>query len=216
MKILICDDHPLVIKDLTEYFETNLLFELAGTAVDGKEAVEKYKIISPDITIMDISMEEMNGIEAAKKIIEYDNNAKILFYSMNVNQSVIFNCYKIGGRGFLSKEEPQDNIQIALQTISKGEKYFGFFFTKENYLNYKNYGNTSVRTKRKLSFREEDILKYAAKKYNDLEISEVLGIGIKAIRGHKINIKQKLGLSDLENFEEIAIKYVEKIKSNCK
>jgi len=209
MKILICDDHPAAISIVIEHLENYPLFKIIATASTGFEAVEKYFLENPDVVIMDISMPEMNGIEAAKKILERDSEAKILFYSMNLKESEIYTCYKIGAAGFVSKESHSDDIIIAINKIKNGERYFGNLFDYKYFFEFETRAKEPVR---KFSFREKDIIHYLAKNYNDKKISEILGVELKIIENLKVKIKQKLSLESMEEVKEYALKYTREEK----
>lgn len=211
MKILICDDHPVVINGLAEHLENYPLLEICDTASNGFQAIEKYFLEKPDVIIMDISMPEMNGLEAAKRILTKDKEAKILFYSMNLDQSEIYASYKIGGMGFVSKENSLDEVITALHTVRDNEKYFGELFSLKNLLEFE---NRNQRTKRKLSFREKDILHYVAKDFTDVEIAEVLGIELRMVKNSKLSIKQKFSLSSVDEVKDYALKYSEEQKNS--
>lgn len=207
MKILIGDDHPVVVNGLLEFLEKIPFCKVVGTANNGRAVCEQYKLLNPDVTIMDISMREMNGIDAARKIIEFDKSAKVVFYSINLNRSEIYSCYKLGGKGYVSKEEPLENLLDAIQWISNDKIYFGDFFSEENYTRYEEKCDQINNGKRNLSFREKDILFYVAQGFSNTDIAEVLNISVKTIEDHRRNIRKKKNLVGAAEFIKFAIEF---------
>lgn len=209
MNILIGDDHPIIREGLTEFLKKNSKVKNIYAVENGREAYNKYLSVKPDFVILDISMQEMNGLDAARKIIEHDPLAKILFYSININRSEIYSCYKAGGMGFVSKEEPLENILKAMKSITLNKVYYGDIFTEEKFLDYELKCNQTNKTVRNLSFREKDILHYVAEGYSNSEISEVLHISIKTIEDHRRNIRKKMNIVGKAEFVKFAINYSE-------
>ena len=207
MKLVLGDDHPVVISGLCNFFESDSRYNVVSTASNGREAVEMYKLHHPDFIILDISMEEMNGLDAGKKIIEYDKSALILYYSINLNRSEIYSCYKLGARGFVSKESSMEKLCEALDIISQGKLFFDDQFTEADYNKYIESYQQSNKGDRNLSFREKDILHLVAKGFSNIEISEKLCISVKTIEDHRRNIRKKKNIVGNTDFMKFAIEF---------
>lgn len=114
-KVLVCDDAQLTRKTLKGILESNG-YEVVGEAMNGKEAVVKYKDLRPDIVFMDIVMPEMDGIEAVSQIMGVDENAVIIMCSSLAQQNKVVSAIKAGARDFIVKPFTQDRV---LEAISK-------------------------------------------------------------------------------------------------
>ena len=110
MNILIVDDDKLVTTSLKMILETDSSISVLATGNDGKEAITLYEEVKPDVLIMDIRMEHMTGIEAAKKILEKDANARILFLTTFLDDEYIIEALHLGAKGYILKQEYENII----------------------------------------------------------------------------------------------------------
>lgn len=114
-KILICDDAAfmrMIIKDIL----TKNGYKIIGEAINGKEAIEKYKELTPDLVLLDITMPEVNGIDALKEIIKYDSEAKIIMCSAMGQQSSVTEAIELGAKDFVVKPFQADRL---IDTVKK-------------------------------------------------------------------------------------------------
>lgn len=118
MKVLITDDAAFMRMTIRKILEENGI-EIAGEAANGKEAVDRYKELSPDIVTMDITMPIKNGIEAIRDIIEFDSNARILACSAMGQESMVIEAIKAGAKGFIVKPFQADKLLMELDKLAK-------------------------------------------------------------------------------------------------
>lgn len=118
MKVLITDDAAFMRMTIRKILEENGI-EIAGEAANGKEAVDRYKELSPDIVTMDITMPIKNGIEAIRDIIEFDSNARILACSAMGQESMVIEAIKAGAKGFIVKPFQADKLLVELDKLAK-------------------------------------------------------------------------------------------------
>jgi len=154
MKILIVDDHPVVLNGLASYLNYNKQYDIIGRLTNGIDAVKFFEKNNPDITILDLSMPDIDGLETAKRILCNNKDARILFCSVSMCRQKIYNCYKIGGLGFISKNKPMIKIVEAINCIKEGKLYFSDIFTKKHFVEYDNNSKLFKNKKKKLSVRE--------------------------------------------------------------
>src|SRR4051794_31259582 len=102
VRVLIADDHGLMRCGLKHMVE-KIGYEVAGEASDGLEAVEQFKLLSPDLVLMDISMDHLNGIDAARRICALGSDTKVLVVSMHVDKKYVGEAFNVGARGYLHK-----------------------------------------------------------------------------------------------------------------
>lgn len=212
LKILVADDHKLfrhgIIKMLSECPEITIV----GEAENGEELFMKYFQLKPDISLVDISMPVLSGIEAVKKILNEDPSAKMLFLSMYDNEEYVYSCLVSGGYGMVNKNIMEEELISAIKKIHAGERYFGKDFTYEklNYLINKFesvHKKAGTKTKSFLSRREVEILKFISEGYTSQEIADNLGIGLRTVETHRSHLMQKLQLTSLSELIRYAIEF---------
>jgi DNA-binding NarL/FixJ family response regulator len=123
-RVLIADDHAVILEGikagLAEYPE----FEVCGAAPDGVQAVELAKSLAPDIVILDISMPKLSGLKAAREIRRINSKIRIIVFSMHGDSEYILSLYQFGVSGYVLKECHMTELIRALQAVRRGERYF--------------------------------------------------------------------------------------------
>ncbi len=212
INILIADDHKLfrigLIKMLAGYPDITV----KGEAENGDELFEKYLELQPDVVLTDISMPLASGTDAAKKIIEKDKSAKILFLSMYYSEEYIYTGIIAGGSGLVNKNIMEEELVEAIRKVYAGERYFGKDFTEnmisELILKYDSIYIKRVEIKKPdLSRRELEVLKLIGDGCTSAEISNKLFIDIRTVDTHRSHIMHKLELKSLSELIKYAILY---------
>lgn len=124
IKLLIADDHHIVLDGLKALLKGHADFSLVGVATNGKEAVNLVQLLSPDIILMDVDMPIMNGIEATKSIKQNQPNIKIIILTMHNESSLIKTFIAAGADGYLLKNSDHDELIETIHKVSQGKKYF--------------------------------------------------------------------------------------------
>ena len=215
IKILIADDHTLVRDGLIAMLKMEPDIQIVGEASDGTEVLEKIRTMELDIILMDIMMEEMNGLDTTREIKKISDDIEIILLSMEVNEEFISEGIKNGAKAYLPKDVSRSKLLEAIRKVSSGEIYFS---EKVSQIIFENFYNKSVKKKApsdkagtKLSKRELEILKLFAEGKTSQEISDELHISIKTADTHRYNIMQKLQLKNTAELVKYAIKngYIE-------
>lgn len=188
MNIIIIDDDPLVVESLKTIINANGINILA-IGYDGLEAVKLYDKYRPDLMLMDIRMEKMNGIEATKEILKIDSNAKILLITTFQDEEYIYHAINLGCKGYILKQNIKGIIP-AINAVYSGN----MVFDSKIVTNIKKYTKKNVAID--LSDREYEILLLVAEGLNNKEIAEKLYLSEGTIRNYISNILDKLGLRD--------------------
>ncbi len=190
---MIVDDHKLFRESLTYLLQSNDI-DVTDSVKNGNEALEKARINKPDIILMDIGMDEINGIDATEKIKKELNDIKIIGLSMHSNLSYIKGLLANGASGYLLKSCSFNELKAAMLSVLNGTIYLGEEITNlvlSDYLdNEKHPKNNNLG----LSDREIEILTLTGKGYSTREIAEKLFICVKTVGTHKQNIMKKLDL----------------------
>lgn len=206
IRIVLADDHEIVRNGIKQLFESEGYIEVVAEASNGREAIEQIKIHKPDVLVMDISMPEMTGIEAADEIKKENIDTKILILSMFDKDEYVLKAVELGAYGYLLKDTGKEGFIKALKTIVAGEKYFSSEISNiivNQYLNSMN--GSSSRNKSDLTKRESDILTLVVQGMNNKKIAEECGISVRTIETHRLNIMKKLKVNNAAELVRVAI-----------
>ena len=188
MKIIIVDDDYLVVNSLKTIVSASEI-EVLAVGYDGMEAVELYDLHRPDLILMDIRMEKMNGIEATKKILEIDPDAKILLITTFQDDEYISSALSLGCKGYILKQNIQGIIP-AINAVYSGN----LVFDSKIVSNIQKYSKKNIDID--LSDRELDILLLVAEGLNNKEIADKLFLSEGTVRNYVSSMLEKLSLRD--------------------
>ena len=194
MNVLIVDDDRLVCESLKIILEADKEFKVVGIGNNGRQAVELYGKLHPEILLMDIRMNAMTGLEAAEKILADDQNAKILLLTTFSDDEYIVRALRIGVKGYILKQK-FDCIAPALKAVQMGQSVFGGeIVTKLPALMQKEKSFDYVKTG--ISEKEKEIIAHVAKGMSNKEIAEALFLSEGTVRNYLSTILEKLELRD--------------------
>lgn len=194
MRVLVVDDDQLVAVSLKTILEADGAIEVVATGKSGAEAVELYRLHKPDVLLMDIRMEEMNGLEAAERIFAEDAGARILFLTTFSDDEYIVRALNIGAKGYILKQD-FEGIVPALKAVWRGQSAFGgeivgklpvLLQPKEEF-DYSAYD---------ISEKEQEITRLVAEGMSNREIAEQLFLSEGTVRNYISSILEKLSLRD--------------------
>src|ERR1700682_5778203 len=117
LRILIADDHPIVRHGLRALLSANQGWDVCGEASDGREALQKYKQLKPDIVILDICMPKLNGVETARQILRLDSTQRIMILTDVQSEEMICQCLEMGVRGWVLKSDRPDDLIAAVEAL---------------------------------------------------------------------------------------------------
>jgi len=207
-KILIVDDHRVVIEGIKSALQEHPEFEVVGEAVDGLQAVESARSLGPEIVIMDISMPNLSGIEATKQIKEFDPEIRIVIYTMYSDKEFVIDLFKAGISAYVLKDDPLADLILALEAVKGGGTYFStmaptVLLRHMEELEEKTESTDSYDT---LSQREQEVFLLLAEGKSIKKIAGELFISPKTVESHKYNIMEKLQAASVVDLTKIAIR----------
>ncbi len=203
ISILLADDHTIVREGIRALLQARPRFKVVGEAATGREAVQKVGDLKPDVIVMDISMPELNGLEATRQIRKQYPDCKILVLTMHENMESVRQILKAGALGYVIKKSAATQLFGAIEAVHEGNAFFSPGISKfllEDYLREKEPAEPN------LSPREVEIVQLTAEGRGNKEIADTLALSVKTVEGHKDNIKKKLGISDKTGFVKYAIR----------
>ena len=193
-EIVLADDHPLLRKALKDLLGKEKDFEIAGEAGDGREAVRLATEISPNIVIMDISMPNMDGLEATQQIKATCPDVAVLVLTVHTDDECILEILQAGAAGYLIKSAFGDEVVQAVRAIVTGEMVLSHAIGQRLMKQAARYPTkpVSLEAGEKLSTRELEILKLTARGMSNKDIAQTLGIKLRTVKGHLADIFSKL------------------------
>jgi DNA-binding NarL/FixJ family response regulator len=193
LKILVADDHAVVRDGLKALINAEADMEVIGEAKDGRVAVQKIIELRPDIAIIDISMPELNGIQATERIKRECPEVKVLALTVHPEKGYLDQLLRVGVSGYVLKLSAADELIEAIRSVANGETYVDRELASRittDYLRKQSAGGESGAGV--LTDREEQVLRLVAEGYSNKEIANQLNISVKTVETHKANFMEKL------------------------
>jgi NarL family two-component system response regulator LiaR len=193
IKVVVVDDHDMVRKGIISYLLTESNIEVVGEARNGNEGVQLVKKVKPDIVLMDLLMENGNGITATKEILSFQPNCKVIIITSYYDDQQVFPALEAGAFSYLLKTASANEIVQAIYKAVKGETIIEPKVANKMLNRFR---ASERKPHDDLTERELDVLKCLGEGMTNQEISEELFIGVKTVKTHVSNILSKLSVSD--------------------
>jgi DNA-binding NarL/FixJ family response regulator len=190
IRVLIADDHPVVREGLAGMLASQSDFEVVGLASDGDKAVELHGKHSPDVTLMDLQMPELDGVGAIEAIKGKDSSAYILVLTTYDADADILRAIEAGATGYLLKDTPREELFRAIRATAAGESVLAPNVTARLMTRMR------APAEENLSAREIEVLGLVAKGKSNKDVGKALHISTATVKTHLIHIYNKLGVDD--------------------
>ncbi len=207
IKILLADDHNIMRKGLRSLLEQHANVEVIAEAEDGRTTVKLALELNPDVVIMDISMPDLNGIEATRQIIHTEEDIKVIALSMYSDRKFVAGMLQAGASGYLLKDCAFDELFRAIETVMNDQTYLSpkvAGTVVQDYMNQLSSKESSVFTS--LTDREREVLQLLAEGKSTKEIASDLFVSVKTIATHRQHIMNKLNLHNIPDLVKFAIR----------
>ena len=205
IKIIVADDHKIVREGLCSLIEKLSGYSIVGRVGNGREAVMTARREKPDVIIMDLSMPEMNGIDATSTIMEEMPSCKVIILSMHSDKRFIIGALQAKASGFLLKECAFKELNQALEAVSRGQTYLSPKIAGTVVQDYRRRLHAENK-QNSLTTKEREVLQLLAEGHSIKEIADKLFVSVKAIEGRKRKIVQKLEITTVAGLVKYAIK----------
>lgn len=206
-RVVIADDHMMLRRGIRQIIETKEKASVVGEAGNGIELLRLLSITPADFVILDISMPQMRGIEAAREIKAAHPNLKILFLSMHKRKEYLYQAFSSGADGYLLKDDTDTELLTAMDTIMAGKVFLSSILTRDlPDIMTDIFRNGATPPERKLSVREGEVLKLVAEGSSNKEIAAILCISARTVEHHRASIMKRLDLKTLADLIKYAIR----------
>jgi NarL family two-component system response regulator LiaR len=196
IRVLIADDHPVVRRGLCALINIRSDMELVGEAVDGVEAVDKARLLKPDVILLDLMMPRQGGLEAIGEIKQENPDARILVLTSFADDDKVFPVIKAGALGYLLKDSPPELVLQAIHDVYQGESSLHPTIARKLIRELNQPPANLPPTQEPLTRREMEVLRLVARGLSNQEIASELVISEGTVRIHVSNILGKLHLAN--------------------
>lgn len=208
-RILIADDHEIVRRGLRALIESQANWEVVAEAVTGREAVELAKQFNPQVAVLDVSMPEMNGLEAARQILKALPQTEVLILTMHDSEQVVREVLDSGARGYVLKSDAGRDLISAVEALRQRRPFFSSRVSEMLLQNYRGRQERPVAggpPRSRLTAREREIVQLLAEGKTNKEVASSLNISIKTAETHRTNIMNKLDLHSVTELVRYAVR----------
>ncbi|MEP6669212.1 MAG: response regulator transcription factor [Chthoniobacter sp.] len=207
-KVLIADDHQVMRRGVRAVVELLPGWEVCGEAETGREAVEMVERLHPQIVVMDVTMPELNGLEATRQIKKIAPATEILMFTGLETEELIRQVFEAGARSYILKTDGREQLEAALRSLEAHKPYFTtqvgeILFAK--FLHGKPRGEDEA-TEGRLTDREREIVQLLAEGASNKEVADRLGISVKTVETHRAAIMKKLKFKSFSDLVRYAIR----------
>lgn len=201
MRVLIVDDHPMVIEGCRGMLSTQADIEVFE-AHDAAQALEAHASSSPDVTVLDINLPGASGFELLRSLLERDHDTKIIVFTMNDDPLFATRSIEQGARGYVAKNEDPGTFVKAIRAVANGERYLSNNFALKVAFSEKKLGGDPLDT---LSGRELEILRHLADGKDMTEMAHLMKVSYKTVANGCALLKRKLGARSRSDLIRIAV-----------
>jgi DNA-binding NarL/FixJ family response regulator len=209
MRILLADDHQIVLEGLRSLLQQNEEMEVVAEAKDGRSAVQLARELQPDVVVMDVGMPGLNGIEATRQITSREPDAKVVALSMHSDRRFMGEMLKAGAKGYLLKDGAFEELATAIRSVMSNKVYLSPRIADvvvDDYVRRTPSQGSDTSAFAKLTPREREVLQLMAEGRATKEIAMDLKVSIKTVETHRRQIMEKLNIHSVAELTKYAIR----------
>ena len=210
LRILIADDHEVVRRGLCALLQSHEGWEICGDAKDGREAVEKAKLLKPDVVILDVGMPILNGLAATRQLLQQNPQQKVIVLTITDSDQVIREALDAGARGFVLKSDAARDLVSAVEALQRNRMFFTPRVNDMVLAGFldKGYNGSRGETPKlpTLTAREREVIQLLAEGKSSKEVASLLNLSTKTAETHRSNIMRKLDIHSIRDLVVYAVK----------
>ena len=203
IRILLVDDHVLVRQGFKMILSAQPDMQIVGEAANGREAVEAGQKLQPDVVLMDVTMPELNGIEATRRLVTASPRTRVLALSMHKDAVYVREILRAGARGYLLKDSADADLIAAVRSVAKGEGYLSPAVSDAVLTDYRRHVSDPLDL---LTTREREVLQMIAEGKTNKEIATTLNLSVYTIEAHRGRVMEKLNLHSTGELVRFALR----------
>lgn len=205
IRVLLADDHAMMRDGLQALLQTAADIEVVGSVGNGREALARVMTLKPDVVVMDLTMPEMNGIEAANLIREKHPEIRIVMLSMHSSSEHVYRALEAGAAAYLLKESAGEEIISAVRAVHAGRSFMSSALQTLERRSTPRAGNTGPLAS--LSTRERQVLQLVVEGRSSAEIALLVHLSPKSVETYRSRLMKKLGIADVTGLVKFAVQH---------
>ncbi len=207
IRILLADDHEVVRRGLVSLLAARPDWQVCGEAQNGREAVAMAVKLKPNLAVLDLSMPELNGLEATRQIRKEVPETEVLVFTMHDSEQFVRDLLAAGARGYVLKSDVTTQLLTAIETVSRHKPFFTSEVAERVLEGFLRLGEMSAtEVPGALTPREREIVQLLAEARSNKEVAATLGISVKTVETHRASIMRKLGITSIVDLVHYAIR----------
>jgi DNA-binding NarL/FixJ family response regulator len=208
LRILVVDDHAVVRRGVRSLLESHEGWEVCGEATTGRDAVEQSRQLRPDVVVMDLSLPELNGLDATRQILKDAPGTEVLVLTMHRSEALARDVLRAGARGYMMKSDADENLITAVDTLRQHKPFLTSTVTGFVLDDFVRRGDRAQADLSPVGVtsREREIIQLVAEGRSHTDAAATLGISVKTIEAHRANIMRKLQLRTVSDLVRYAIR----------
>jgi DNA-binding NarL/FixJ family response regulator len=207
IKVVLADDHAVVRAGIRAMLESLGGIEIVGQATNGREALALVEQHQPNVLLCDLSMPEMNGLEATTRVVKEFPNVRVIILSMHDTEEYVWQALKAGASGYLLKDAEASELNIAIKTVISGTTYLTPSVSKQVVETYMQRLGTTINVADVLTPRQREILQLIAEGMALKEIARLLNLSVKTVETHRTLLMQRLDIHETAGLVRYAMRH---------
>jgi len=203
IRVLLADDHAVVRRGFRMILDSQADLEVIGEVANGREAVASAAELQPDVIVMDVTMPELNGIEATRRIAEVAPRARVLALSMHKDAVYVREILRAGAKGYLLKDSEEGDLIAAVRSVARGEGFLSPGVSDAVLTDYRKHVTNALDL---LTSREREVLQHIAEGKTNKEIATSLNLSVYTIEAHRGRLMEKLNLHSSGELVRFAVR----------
>jgi DNA-binding NarL/FixJ family response regulator len=209
MRILVVDDHDVVRRGLKSVLEAHQGWQVCAEAANGRTAVTQAEALKPDVVVMDISMPDMNGLEAARQIKKICPKAEIVILSVHFSDQLVRDIVDAGAKSYILKSDAERDLVVAVEAVANHRSYFTTQVSEmvmDGFRRRDTAPSPQTLKRERLTSREREIVQLLAEGRSSKQVATTLGISTKTAETHRANIMRKLEIHSVSDLVRYAVR----------
>ena len=207
LRILVVDDHAVVRRGVRTLLESRAGWEVCGEATTGRDAVEQCKRLQPDIVVIDLSLPELNGLDATRQILKGSPETEVLVFTMHHSEELIRDTLQAGARGYVLKSDASESLIAAVDSLGQHKPFLTTAIAEFVLDDHVRRGDASGDlAPTALTPREREVVQLVAEGKSSKEAASMLGLSVKTIEAHRSNIMKKLRVRSISDLVRYAVR----------